>query len=1436
MTRVHPLGCVAVLLFFSFASSCSSCSGGDGDDTGQTEKNVVPAQLESGFVFERDALPFANYGTEQFALMLDEQSMIRMFGAEEVCEEGSDPCQLLPVADAWRKGIFRALEEGHSEGFSLLTLLMHTGAVDVTEFGADNPGLLRISGNRLLQQEISYWAATQFVPAATASDVRKTASEVMPFLTEILSPEAKEHYRLAIVRRTSRGFQDSHALVPFGFYKGEGDLYWLRVYDSNFPGREQRMQIDPVANTWRYEVTTVLDTKLVYEGDANNPLYFSRIEDRQGVLPSPFSEQNDTLTILADPTASFVVIDEDGNRAGIEQGVVTEVEGQRVEPVFSKCPGCGEDYPITNFRYRNFTARREIEVNVKNYSMSEKEGENGETVKSYGNSTSSYGGGSKTYTSVETSTDSDMTDADDKITFKSNGDVSYTSTSSKGVKVNRSDASGTVSVNFDQDVDGDVTVKIERQADGTVDVTVEGLPEGTEVEVTFNRPGQESKSVTFKSTDETSTTSVDTLIRNGQESGAIDVQGGSDVFGGACTNGKFDGGFETGLDCGGSCAPCKDSFGCKQDSDCLNDRCEKQVIYSSGRCIALGTSYRCEDSNDLDSCVQKACGANGCDKDVICANLPEGGFCDVFYTECQSDANCSSGACSDRMPVYAETGVCKAEICSDGVKNNDETATDCGGTTCGPCKADIGDDAPACAVDSDCDSGLCAAGKCRPRVKIVLEPSGYGATAPGGSIVNYMLDGQMYSKRLERINSSSGISYWDQVELGSGWNYQLLWVQGCSYDDMAKSPPDDSKVLRPNYVQREPVQCDSLYKAIQARITYEPGLKPIPFPEYYQSLAPYGEMEVHYGFENSEHVATRYLIGSGFYNIDYDKDWSAAITRQPTLVAEVPAPKQATYGADAIGVYDCQITSGATGQISNGDEFIDVYCGWEVTTCSDGVKNQQETDIDCGGQYCGGTCESGKACKTGADCASNTCYNKVCSEPNGTCDDMMKNQDETDVDCGGATCRFMQRCTSGQGCLLDSDCTTSFCQNNVCAMPSCSDGVKNQGERNIDCGGPCDGCDVGAYCVLNQDCASGTCTNNACTAPSCTDGIKNQDETDVDCGGTTCLGCGSGLGCNLNTDCDVGLDCTGGVCGESCVDGIKNQDETDVDCGGSCGPCGLNKACSTDAECVSDNCFCGPNSGSCTGGIGFCGAGKSIIDQPVTDGSSVSATFTVPASCPTIYIQAWGAAGGNENLGMNTVGQPGGAGGFVSGNLNVAENDVVTVWLGQGGGTDIFDQAAGSLYGTPAFGGNGDDDLFMGGGGEGGGLTSVQITGTNTYAFTIPGGGGSSPFIQGEAATEFGGGGFMGNGGQNGSGFSQEPGGGAGEPGGTVGQAGAYGTLPTGLSITDGFDFEPGGTMNSDYTRCLGANMGDPSAGMGDSLGFLGIGGDGCVVIRCTAP
>src|SRR5512136_2098329 len=46
-------------------------------------------------------------------------------------------------------------------------------------------------------------------------------------------------------------------------------------------------------------------------------------------------------------------------------------------------------------------------------------------------------------------------------------------------------------------------------------------------------------------------------------------------------------------------------------------------------------------------------------------------------------------------------------------------------------------------------------------------------------------------------------------------------------------------------------------------------------------------------------------------------------------------------------------------------------------TCTDGMKNGKETDIDCGGSICS-ACADGKVCIENTDCSSHVCSNGIC--------------------------------------------------------------------------------------------------------------------------------------------------------------------------------------------------------------------------------------------------------------------------------------------------------------------------------------------------------------------------------------------------------------------------------------------------------------------------
>ena len=263
-------------------------------------------------------------------------------------------------------------------------------------------------------------------------------------------------------------------------------------------------------------------------------------------------------------------------------------------------------------------------------------------------------------------------------------------------------------------------------------------------------------------------------------------------------------------------------------------------------------------------------------------------------------------------------------------------------------------------------------------------------------------------------------------------------------------------------------------------------------------------------------------------------------------------------------------------------------------SCMDGQKNGAETDVDCGGTC--PKCDDQKKCAAAGDCKSGNCMNGACAA--ATCMDGIKNDDETDADCGGPRC---PKCGDGKGCSGAGDCSGDSCVMGKCAQANCQDLTRNGSETDVDCGGPCPKCKDGQGCKASGDCGSGLCANGRCAMPTCQDAIKNGLETDTDCGGGSCPKCEDGQGCAANGDCTGGV-CSGGKCATpSCMDGVKNGGETDVDCGGkSCGNCKDGQACAVAGDCASKLC-----------GGGVCRTAASCLGIKMVEGGAPSGVYTV---------------------------------------------------------------------------------------------------------------------------------------------------------------------------------------------------------------------------------
>jgi hypothetical protein len=131
--------------------------------------------------------------------------------------------------------------------------------------------------------------------------------------------------------------------------------------------------------------------------------------------------------------------------------------------------------------------------------------------------------------------------------------------------------------------------------------------------------------------------------------------------------------------------------------------------------------------------------------------------------------------------------------------------------------------------------------------------------------------------------------------------------------------------------------------------------------------------------------------------------------------------------------------------------------GFLPPACDDGKMNGDETDVDCGGPSCR-LCVIGDRCRSSSDCASGDCSRGTCREPH--CSNLTRDQDEAGVDCGG------------------TDCTP------CASKDECTNGKQDESETDVDCGGlsECDRCRNGESCRSDDDCLSRVCTASVCMA------------------------------------------------------------------------------------------------------------------------------------------------------------------------------------------------------------------------------------------------------------------------------------------------------------------------------------------------------------------
>jgi hypothetical protein len=250
--------------------------------------------VDTGFRPEVNGFSYPNYGDtgyttagETFPVVnLTSVEMRRLFG-DGVCAatpKSDNTCALTPPAEQWMEQNNASMRGGHCEGFAVLSQMIYGGVIDPNQFGAARTIDLQIAGNEALQRELAYWWTTQGPTWGTQQVLGP--KDAVAYLQGEYSKNPKNIFRLGIMKEDQTG---GHAITAYGVQDQGNGVYWVMVYDNNYPGEARHMTVDTNAGTWEYEASINPSVAPdVYRGSATNPIFIAANEPRLQTFPCDF--------------------------------------------------------------------------------------------------------------------------------------------------------------------------------------------------------------------------------------------------------------------------------------------------------------------------------------------------------------------------------------------------------------------------------------------------------------------------------------------------------------------------------------------------------------------------------------------------------------------------------------------------------------------------------------------------------------------------------------------------------------------------------------------------------------------------------------------------------------------------------------------------------------------------------------------------------------------------------------------------------------------------------------------------------------------------------------------------------------------------------------------------------------------------------------------
>jgi len=225
-----------------------------------TAGGTTQYMADLGFRPQANGFSFQNYAGKYPEtpgnLTLDD--VRKMFGDASVCAQvQADTCT--PVQDAvlWLDQMNKMANGGSCYGFSIVSLLLFKGQEKPADYGNGTKAFdLALDGNAKLRRNIAYYMTLQAVQpvAATWQQIikQKTPADILDLLAEQI--KSGTDIGALIFFQAGKG---GHAVTPYAIEDRGNGIFWIHVYDNNYPGQDKYIEINRTANTWTYALAAL---------------------------------------------------------------------------------------------------------------------------------------------------------------------------------------------------------------------------------------------------------------------------------------------------------------------------------------------------------------------------------------------------------------------------------------------------------------------------------------------------------------------------------------------------------------------------------------------------------------------------------------------------------------------------------------------------------------------------------------------------------------------------------------------------------------------------------------------------------------------------------------------------------------------------------------------------------------------------------------------------------------------------------------------------------------------------------------------------------------------------------------------------------------------------------------------------------------------------